>query len=257
MKNVSIRGLELIGAVVVFFLLLLVYTKIFGPIPFTVNNINTLNSTPFEVSGTGKATAAPDTAVINIGVTESGASVAEAQAKTNEAAENIINGLKEVGVEENKIKTTNYSVNPNYSEVTFPSPDRGQISSYTVTQNLEVETQIDKANAAVDSATKSGANLVGGISFTLNDEKLEELKNEARTEAVEMAKRSAEGLASAAGIKLGNIINVQENYGGTPMPVFREAMALDSSIGEEVPKTNITPGETNVEVTVMLTYQTL
>ena len=96
MKNFSIRGLELIGAVIVFFLLLLVYTKIIGPIPFTVNNINTLNSTPFEVSGTGKASAAPDTAVINLGVTETGNTVAEAQAATNKSAENIISGLKEL-----------------------------------------------------------------------------------------------------------------------------------------------------------------
>lgn len=257
MKNFSIRGLELIGAVVVFFILLLVYTKVFGPIPFTVNNINTLNSTPFEVSGTGKASAAPDTAVINIGVTQTGTTVAEAQTKTNEAAENIINGLKEVGVEEGKIKTTNYSVNPNYSELTVPAPDRGQVSGYTVTQNLEVETPIDKANAAVDSATANGANLVGGISFTLDDKKMEEMKNEARAEAVNNAKRSAEGLANAAGIKLGNIINVQENYGGGPVPVFREAVAMDSAVGEAVPPTNITPGESNVEVTVTLTYQTL
>lgn len=257
MKNFSIRGLELIGAVVVFFLLLLVYTKAFGPIPFTVNNINTLNSTPFQVSGTGKASAAPDIAVINIGVTETAATVAEAQAKTNEAAEKIINGLKEVGVEENKIKTINYSVNPNYSERALPIPDGGQISSYTVTQNLEVETPIDKANAAVDSATSNGANQVGGISFTLDDKKMEELKNTARKEAVEMAKATAEGLASAAGIKLGNIINVQENYGGVPVPVYREAVAMDLGKSEEIPPTNITPGESNVEVTVTLTYQTL
>lgn len=257
MKNISIRGLELIGAVIAFFLLLLIYTKIFGPIPFTVNNINTLNSTPFEATGTGKASAAPDTAVINIGVTETGNTVAEAQAKTNEAAENIINAIKQVSVEEKKIKTTNYSVRPNYSNRLPIEGGSEQISGYTVTQNLEVEAPIDKANEVVDSATNNGANLVGGIAFTLDDAKMEELKNEARKEAVDSAKASAEGLANAAGIKLGNIINVQENYGGTPVPVYREAVALDSAVGEEIPSTNITPGETNVEVTVTLTYQTL
>jgi uncharacterized protein YggE len=257
MRNISMRGLELIGAVVVFFLLLLVYTKVFGPIPFTVNNINTLNSTPFEVTGNGKASAAPDTAVVNLGVTESGTTVAEAQAKTNKSAENIINGLKELGIEEKDIKTINYSVRPNYSNRLPSEIDSEQITGYTVTQNFEVKAPIDKANEVVDSATSNGANLVGGIAFTLDDEKMEELKDTARKEAVDMAKRSAEGLANAAGIKLGNIINVQENYGGGPVPMYREAVAIDSAVGEEVPPTNITPGETNVEVTVTLTYQTL
>ncbi len=248
-------GGELIGAVVAFFIILFVYTKIAGPIPFTVNNINTLNSTPFEATGTGKASAAPDKAVINMGVTQTGATVTEAQAKTNKAATQITNSLKALGVEEKDIKTTNYSVNPNYANLTIG--DNQRISGYTVSQNFEVEVPIDKANAAVDAATAGGANLVGGISFTLDDATEIKLKNEARIEAVNKAKASAEGLAKASGIKLGNVINVRETFGGIyPMPVMQnEAMALDAKAG--APATSITPGENNIEVTVILTYQVL
>lgn len=243
---------SIIVAILVFFIALSIYTKVIGPIPFTVNNINTLNSTPFEVSGTGKASAAPDTAVINLGVTETGSTVEQAQTKTNRATEAITKSLKEQGIPEKNIKTTNYSVSPNYS---FENGSQ-RITGYTVTQNFEVKAPIDKANAVVDSATANGANLVGGINFTLDDKKMEELKDEARTEAVDSAKASAQGLAKAAGINLGKIINVQENFGSTPpVPVAREAMTLDAS-KNEVPSTNITPGETNVEVTVTLTYQT-
>jgi len=249
MKN--LRGLELIGAVIVFFILLFGFTKIVGPIPFTVNNINTSTPNPFEASGTGKASAAPDTAVINMGVTQTGATVKEAQTKTNQIADQIISGLKNLGIEEKDIKTTNYSVNPEYSF----SAGSQKITGYSVTQNFEVKSPIDKANQVVDAATLGGANLVGGISFTLEDEKMEELMNEARNEAVEKAKTSAEGLANAAGIKLGKIINIQESFGSTqPVPVFREA-ALDASAKSE-PETQITAGESNVEVTVILTYQT-
>lgn len=244
---------ELIGAIVVFFVALFVYTKLVGPIPFTVNNINTLNSTPFEVEGTGKASAAPDKAVINMGVTASGATVSEAQAKANESANAIISSLKTLGVEEKDIKTTNYSVNPNYANLTIG--DNQRISGYTVTQNLEVEVPIDKANSAVDAATKAGANLVGGITFTLDDATEAKLKNEARAEAVAKAKASAQGLAKASGIKLGNVINVRETFGGSPMPMMAtNSVALDAK-SEAVPPTNITPGENNVEVTVVLTYQ--
>jgi len=253
-KNINLKGTGLIGAVVIFFLLLFVYTKLFGPIPFTVHNINTLNNTPFEAHGIGKASAAPDKAMINLGVTESGTTVLEAQDKTNKAVSNILNGLEELGVEEKDIKTTNYSVRPEYSEL-----GRTQtVSGYVVTQNIEVKVPIDQANKAVDTATTNGANLVGSISFVLDDETLEKLRNEAREEAVENAKASAEGLAKAAGISLGKIINVQESFdGGGPVPMMRaESMTIDIDDGEQIAPTTITPGESNVEVSVKLTYQT-
>jgi len=250
------RGGELIGAIVVFFIILFVYTKIAGPIPFTVNNINTLNSIPFEVTGTGKASAAPDKAVINIGVTQTGTTVTEAQAKTNQAATQITNSLKALGVDEKDIKTTNYSVNPNYANLTIG--DNQRITGYSVSQNFEVEVPIDKANAAVDAATAGGANLVGGISFTLDDATEVKLKNEARVEAVNKAKASAKGLANASGIKLGNVINVRETFGGVyPMPIMaRETVAMDAK-NEAQATTTITPGENNIEVSVVLTYQVL
>jgi uncharacterized protein len=241
-------------SILIFFIALFLFIKITGPIPFAVNNTNTLNNTPFEARGTGKASAAPDTAVINLGITQEGATVLEAQSNTNEVAQAIVNGLKKQGIEEKNIKTVNYSVNPNYS---FERGDSQRITGYTVTQNFEVKSPIDKANSVIDTATANGANLVGNISFTLEDEKLEELRNEARKEAIEKAKSSAEGLASAAGIKLGKIINVNESFNDAqPFPIARDMMAL-ASPEEDAPPTQITPGETNVEVNVVLTYQTL
>ena len=244
------RGGEIIGAVVVFFVLLFVYTKIAGPIQFGVNNVNTLNSTPFEVQGQGSAAAAPDKAVITLGVTQTGTLVLDAQNKANQASEKIIDSLKNLGIEEKDIKTTNYSVNPNYDY----SGGTQRITGYLVTQNFEVKVPIDKANQVVDAATSNGANLVGSVTFTLDEAKEELLKNQAREVAVRNAKASAQGLAKASGIKLGKIINVRETFGGgEPIPIIREAVGATS----DQEKTNITPGENNVEVTVTLTYETL
>jgi len=235
-------------------LLLFLFTKIAGPIPFTVNNINTLNNTPFEAHGTGKASAAPDMAQVNLGVTQQRTTVLEAQDKTNQAVDGILDGLKNLGVDDKDIITTNYSVRPEYSGETRTQ----QITGYVVTQNIEVKVPIDQANQAVDVATKNGANLVGEITFTFDDETLEKLQNEARMEAVNNAKKSAEGLAKAAGISLGKVINVQESMGGGgPVPVMRaESMTLDSAVDEVAP-TQISPGEGNVEVFVTLIYQTI
>lgn len=246
-------GFEKVGTIVIsvvlFFASLFIYTKVAGPLPFSVNNVNTNTQEPFQAQGTGSAAAAPDKALINLGITESASSVLDAQGKANEASEKIINNLKNLGIPEKDIKTTGYSINPNYDFNTSSQ----RITGYTITQNFEVKTPIEKANEAIDAATSAGANLVGNINFTLDDEKEQELKNEARKEAVEMAKKSAEGLAKASGIRLGKIINVSESFTGGPRPILFAREAVGGDLQE---KTNITPGETNVEITITLTYQT-
>lgn len=245
------RGIDLIGAIVVFFVLLFVYTKFLGPIPFSVNSINTNNETPFEATGTGSAAGAPNKALISLGITESALSVLEAQNRANQKAEAIIDNLKRLGIPDKDIKTSNYSINPDYSF----SGSSQKITGYTVNQNFEIKTPIDKANEAIDESTQAGANLVGNISFTLDDDKKLELENEARKEAVEMAKKSAEGLAKASGIKLGKIINVRENTGGGIIrPLMMEAK--DATGGSIENPTSITPGESKIEINVTLTYQT-
>ena len=238
------------GAVVVFFILLFVYTRFAGPIQFSVNNTNTLNQTPFETQGTGKVAAAPDKAVINLGITQNSSTVLDAQNKTNQISKKITDALKQAGIDDKDIKTTGYSIYPDYSF----SGETQRIIGYSVTQNFEVRAPIEKANNVVDAATTNGANIVGGISFTLDDEKLEDLRNEAREEAVGKARASAQGLAKSGGIRLGKIINIRETFGGEPIPILaREAVGAP----EDQTKTNITGGESNVEVTVTLTYETL
>jgi uncharacterized protein len=254
------RGGELIVAIIVFFVLLFAYTKLVGPIPFAVNSTNTATTDVFQSTGVGKASAAPDQAVINLGITTQGTTVEQAQTQANQASNKIIEALKEQGINEDDIKTTNYSINPNYS---FTGENQ-RITGYSVSQNFEVEAPIGKTNQVVDSATAAGANNVGGITFKLNDKRQEELKNEARKEAVEKAKASAEGLAKAAGVKLGKIINVTESSAGTPvpMPFGAATKSIDQANAEDVlieaPErvSSITPGESNVEVIVTLTYQT-
>ncbi len=236
--------------VVLVFVSLFIYTKVAGPIPFLVNNINTNKETPFEVSGTGKAAAAPDTAVINLGVTTNSSTVLDAQNKTNQVSSKIVDSLKNLGIEEKNIKTTSYTVSPDYSF----SGEIQRITGYSVSQNFEVKTPINKANKVIDGATTNGANLIGGITFTLDDNNLEDIKNKAREEAVSKAKASAQGLAKAAGVRLGKIISIRESFGGGPivLPLAREGTG-----GDLQKETNITPGENNVEVTVTLTYETL
>lgn len=237
--------------ILLIFIGFLVYTKLFGPIPFSVNSIQTTKTNIFHVEGTGKATEVPNTALLSLGVTKTASTVLDAQKQTNSAAEKIINDLKSLGIEDKNIKTTNYSVNPEYNY----SVGRQNITGYTVTQNLEVRIKpIDKANQAIDKATADGANLVGGVSFVLDDKAEKDLEDKARLEAVKNAKEKAESLSSAAGIKLGKIVDVQESF-TQPAPL---RVGLGGTVNAEKVEspTNFTPGENTITITVSLSYET-
>src|SRR3982750_2896549 len=92
------------------FLLLFLFTKLFGPIPFSVNSITTTKNDLLTVDGTGEATAVPDTAEFSVGVSKSANTVQQAQEQTNQAINKITEDLKRAGVDRKNIKTTNYSV---------------------------------------------------------------------------------------------------------------------------------------------------
>lgn len=228
---------------------LFLYTKTAGPIPFSVISIQTTKNSLFTASGTGKATLAPNTAQLSIGITQTSITVSDVQEKLNTKSQQVINELKNLGIEEKNIRTTNYSISPTYD---FTA--RQKITGYTATQNLEIKTQkIELANNIIDTATASGANVVGGVNFTFDDETKNKLEDQARKEAVGAAKVKAESLASAAGIRLGRIIDVQESTAGLPVPML-QAFKADSAGGGE---TNITLGENSIEITVTISYETL
>ncbi|MCL6096114.1 MAG: SIMPL domain-containing protein [Patescibacteria group bacterium] len=258
---------------VIIFLLfagLFIYTKLAGPIPFYINSVNTTKTDLFSVEGTGTATAVPDSGVVNLGVTQTATTVTDAQNKTNEIANKLVADIKKLGIAEKDIKTTNYSVNPNYGTnprpllpnepqtMMYPVPggSQQQIIGYTVTQSLEIDVKpIDKANKVVDTATADGANLVGQVSFSFSDEMKTKLENKAREDAIKEAKQKAQNLANLSGIHLGRLVNVVESNQVRPWPMPM-VQSEKTTADQGTPPTNITPGESTVSITVTLFYET-
>lgn len=243
------------------FLAFLIYTKIFGPIPFYINSTNTTKNDLFSSSGSGEATAVPDTASISVGVTKNAITIESAQNQVNTAVNKLIADIKKLGVDKKDIKTTNYSVNPNYGSggvepLIYPSTGGTErITSYTVTQNLEIKVKdLAKINSVTDTATKAGANLVNGVNFTFSDQLLEKLEKQATEDAVFDAKQKAQILANASGVRLGKIVNV---ISSTSQPYFARQMGaeLDSKVTASIP-TEITPGESTISIGITIYYET-
>jgi len=224
-----------------FFLSLFIYTKIAGPLPFSVTSVTTNKTTTFDVIGEGKVTVKPDTATIQAGVSATGATAQVAQSKMNAIISKVSLAVKELGIDSKDIQTTNYNINPTH--------DLNQkITGYSANTTLTIKVRdIERVNDVIDAATKAGANNVASLGFTTSERSV--FENEARKKAVEDAKKKAKNSADIAGFRLGKLVNYSESLNGDPRPV---PFALDKA---ESTSTNIEPGSDEIQVTVVLSYE--
>lgn len=240
------------ASVLTTFAIAFLFFRFIGPLPISVTQTTVEKVSTFDVSAEGKVTVIPDTAEVDLGIQIQKPTVQAAQKEANEKINKIIEELKKIGVKKELIKTTRYNVYPNYDY-----REGQKIVGYNIDINLTVKVKdFDKINQVIDTATKFGANQVGSLNFTVDEERQEELKMEARKLAIEKAKKKAKEIASAGGLRLGKIVNISENI-VSPYPVFRtEAVGL-GGIEEKTEPTQIQPGETEITISVILSYETL
>ncbi|MDR0463270.1 MAG: SIMPL domain-containing protein [Pseudomonadales bacterium] len=218
--------------------------------------VNTEQRGSITVDGEAVIETVPDQVEISLGITVQNNTVRAAQDEANGIITNLQAGLRELGVENNQIRTRNYSVFPNY-DWTGRTP---RIVSYTVDQNLVVTiNDFDLLNEIIDLATGVGINQVSNINFSLSPEKRRELQEDARRIAIEEARSKAQSMASDANIRLGSIINISErtnNFGGV-MPMPRMAMGVVAMEQAEMSfaDTAIEAGSASYTYTISLTFE--
>jgi uncharacterized protein YggE len=231
-----------------FFILFFVYTKIAGPIPFSVNSVTTNKSDTFSVNGIGKTVVKPDMAVVSVGIQANGSTVKQAQDQINSTINKVSINVKNLGIETQDIQTVNYNINPS---IDYNNGSQ-RITGFQANTNLSIKVRdIDKVNSVIDAATLNGANQVGNITFGLSDRTKAE--DEARQKAVAEAKKKAEDAARIAGFNLGRIINYSENFGGSPQPIMMDSKAI-GGLGAGTP-TNVESGSAEIQVGVTLSYE--
>lgn len=206
-----------------------------------------------SVTGSAAVTAVPDRASISVGVSETAQDVAEAQRSANAKVNAILDAVKALGVQDNKIVTSNYSIYPQseYSSLSGKSTLVGYQVSNTVTIALE---DFSLLESVIDAAVKAGANEMYGINFDVSNRS--ELYREALKKAVEAAKEKAALLADASGLRLDVIHEVNE-VGGIGMSSGRGYMNAMDMVTEAAADagTSIQGGELTVSAQVEIVYQ--
>lgn len=209
------------------------------------------NQNQISITGEGKVYATPDIAAVTLGIETNGASVKEITQKNVAAMNKIIEELKNLSIEDKDLQTTQYSVSPqyNWTEKEGRIPD-----GYTITQNVEVKIRdFDKISDVLAVGTENGANIVSSLQFKVDDEN--QFKSEARAKAIEQAKEKAKVLAQQAGIKLGDIVNVYENYYSPTSSYSEKYLGMGSAEDVSIAVPQIQVGEREIAVTVNLVYK--
>ena len=196
------------------------------------------------VSASGSVTAVPDLARITSGVATEAPVAKDAVAKNSEAMKKIIDGLKSSGIEDKDIQTASFHIEPRYTRAR--EGEAPAIDGYRATNQVQVVVRnLDKLGEVLDRLVALGANEMAGLSFDVSQ--AEKLRDDARKDAVANAQRRAKLYADAAGVQLGEVINIDEGGNDTPRPIFA-ARALKA---DAVP---IERGTETLEATVSVTW---
>jgi uncharacterized protein len=201
---------------------------------------------PPAISVTGEATVSvpPDQAQIDGGVTSDAKTAREASDANNAAMGKVLLALKGAGIDEKDYQTSRLSLQPQYApNRSGPSPVVGYRASNRVTVKLR---DVAKVANIIDVLVGAGANELGGINFMVSQ--ASKLLDDAREKAIADARRKAEIYAKAAGVALGEPLNISEEGGSGP-PVFRSKMAAPMAASAPVAQ-----GEETLSVSVSVSW---
>ncbi len=254
-RELELRRLMKWGAVVLVILGLFLLVETLGAYKDwrgTNPNVKTIS-----VIGEGDVYAAADIATFSFAVSADSKTVSEAQTTVTGKMDSILAALKELGVEDKDIKTSNYSVYPKYAYEQgactqgYCPPGRQIPDGYTVSHDVTVKIRkTADAGKVLAAVGDKGATNISSLSFTTDDPSA--LQDQARAKAIEDAKEKAQVLAKQLGVKLGKVVTFYDNTGGYPQPIYMsKEMAVDGRGGAQAPTLPVGENQTISNVTVV------
>ncbi len=203
------------------------------------------------VMGQGKVTVVPDIVTLRLGVMAQQKSVAEAQTQAIEAMDKVKIALTDNGVAAKDIQTQHFSIR----QVTKWDSKKEQevVVGYRVTNMRTVKIRdIDKAGSIIDAVVEAGGDLtrIDSIGFDVDDPSA--YYEEARGKAMADAEAKAKQLATLAGVTLGKPTYISESI----QPIYPREIYIGEAAAL-APGTLISPGETEISLTIQVAYAIL
>jgi uncharacterized protein YggE len=234
------------------------------------SNSNNPTQRTITVNGAGTVETAPDEVLLNLAVNNQATTAAQAASENANTMSQVIQAILGVNslspsITKNDITTTDYSLTPVYSQpnnncYTASSPPQQQpiicttatqqLVGYAVRNAIQVTVKdMTSIGRVLDAATQSGANEVGGITFTFTDGTFADLQKQALQKAVQDASNQAQTVASALGVHITGVVSI------TPAYVYQPYMNAKLNAASSGTPTPIQTGTLQVTVNVQVVYE--
>ena len=199
-----------------------------------------------QTSGQGEVHVAPDRATVMLAVQTEATTAATAATSNARRLRAVLDTLRAVGLTAEQLSTLNYTVYPRYA----PNASTPHVVGYTVTNSVRAEVErIADVGKVIDAALAAGANEVSSLSFYSSTEA--DARRRAIALAVQQARADAEALATAAGGKLGPLVEL--STGPSNSPIY--AVTGMSMAARAPAPTPIEPGQQTISATVVARWQ--
>ena len=167
------------------------------------------------VRGTGKVTAAPDRIELTMNLSALDPDYGRVSEDMDRRTEALKGALEAAGFGRDELKTASFNVNTEYRGVHDPETGeyRQEFAGYRVFHGTTLGFSLDMARLAdlLEGVAGSGAEPELSIRFTVSDPEV--VRREALRKAAADARDKAELLAAASGVKLGELLTIQYEWG--------------------------------------------
>lgn len=204
------------------------------------------------VSGQAEKEVMPDKAILQLSVVTKGKDPQQVQDRSSVTVNAVKNALKEAGVKEEDIETSNYNLYPwqEYDYNLGRSVDKG----YRLVNSMSVTTKdITSAGRILKAGVDAGVNQVDNVAFTLSDEMEKEVKAALIAEASAKARQKAKLLAESMDVSVGNVLMLSESS-YTP-GIFYGRYDMMAMEAKAAPAPSISPEKVTMSVTVNADFE--
>jgi uncharacterized protein len=191
----------------------------------------TMRETLITASGSATIKRTPDRAIVSLGASVTEKTPGPAHDKLNTIMAKVVQNIRDLNIEGIVIQTAWLNLTPQYDYRAQREGEEPRISGYRASNVVTVEVKDpSKIGPVIDAAMNGGANTVNNISFGLKED--ESVKKEALSTATRDARAQAEAMASALGLRITRVVEVNSGPVAIPYQPRRggmDVMAMESA----------------------------
>lgn len=200
------------------------------------------------VNSTEQVSVIPDIAEIVYSIQTQGSDAQTCQEENSATSDQVVALLKQLGIEENSIRTTGYYLNPVYDW----SGSIQLLTGYEAVTTLTIsDLPMDQVGEVLTQSVDAGVNNIQSISYLSSE--YDTAYQEALSLAVAAARTKAEALAQAEGCTVGEILSIQETSGYTQAR-YNDTALTQSTMSAAEESVSIMPGELDIEASVVVEF---